>query len=441
VGGDNLILEWGLLVGLIFCGGYFSVRTKFFAIRNLGKSLRSVWKPSAEKGGISTFSSLCTTLGATVGIGNIVGVASAISLGGPGALFWMLAVSILGMSIKMAENILGSLFRKKGPNGFIGGPFMYMEQGLGKRFKPLASVYALACIFAGICGMGTIIQSSSVCNSAAALCENLFSVERTVLLKVIISILVTAITGIVILGGGNRIAKISSYIVPIMSAGYVLACLIVLYRFRSSIPGAVFGIFKNAFTPVCAAGAAAGISVKQAILIGAQRGIFSNEAGLGTSSITSAAAASSHALQHGYLGIVSVFIDTVVLCTLTGLAVIVTGATGETGMDAAMNFWEIGISAGSKWILQVFLMVFGYTSILGWNFYVERSVRYLFSSEKIVRIFQIIYLLTVFIGPFLSVNFAWKMADWTNALMAIPNLIALFLLRNKVLQKIKEQPK
>lgn len=438
-----MALEWCFVALLLFVGIYLTVRTRFFPFRHLGRALRAVFCGThGAKGEVTVFSSLCTTLAATIGTGNIVGVAAAVAVGGPGVLFWMLAASLFSMATKYAENLLAVLYRRRDKKGkSLGGPFYYIQYGLGRKFTWLGKLFAIACVIAGAVGMGTVTQSNSISGAVQALFADAGAVKlfgrEVSSAAVLTSVVVTILTGLVIFGGVGRIAAVSEAVVPVMSVGYILLCGIILFRCRMMIPEAVRLIFQCAFTPQAAGGAVAGMTVRKVALLGIQRGIFSNEAGLGTSSIAAASAETDDAVLQGYNGIVSVFIDTIVLCTLTGLTVIVTGAAGESGVQVANNSWEMGLPWNpgiSRTILSLFLVIFGFTSILGWNCYVERSLTYLFDNDKVTKLYQCVYLLAVFMGPFLSVQFAWRVADFTNALMAIPNLIALYLLREKIVK-------
>ena len=428
-----MVLEWCFVLMLLFVGVYLTILTRFFSFRHLGRALKEVFRPqTGEKGSVTVFSSLCTTLAATIGTGNIVGVAAAVTTGGPGALFWMLLASLFSMTTKFAENLLAVVYRRRDGQGKnLGGPFGYIQYGLGKRFIWLARLFALACVIAGALGMGTVTQSNSIAGAVKVLFPDF------AFTPLVTSVVVTILTALVIFGGVGRIAKVSEAIVPAMSVGYIFLCGIILFRYRQMLPEAVRLVFQCAFSPRAAGGAAAGLTVQKVALLGIQRGIFSNEAGLGTSSIAAASAETEDAVLQGYNGMVSVFIDTIVLCTLTGLTVIITGAAGDSGVQIANDSWGLGLPWNpeiSKTILSLFLAIFGFTSILGWNCYVERSVTYLFDSPIITKLYQCVYLLAVFMGPFLSVQFAWRVADYTNALMAIPNLIALYLLRHKILE-------
>lgn len=423
---------------IIFVGTYLTFYTKFFCIRNLGRAVKSVFNPSnREQQGISVFASLCTTLAATIGTGNIVGVASAVTVGGPGTLFWMVIASAVSMTTKFAENVLAVKFRKKDNDGnYLGGPFSYILYGLGEKYRWLSKVFCVACLLAGVLGMGTIIQSGSIASSI----ESVFIKTKTEsdfpIIKLLTAFVASALTAIVIFGGVRRIASVSEKIVPFMGVGYTVLCLFILIQYYYKIPDTLQLILRSAFSPKAALGTLAGMSVREIAFLGIGRGIFSNEAGLGTSSIAAASADSDNLLNHGYAGVASVFIDTVVLCTLTGLTVIMTGATGSSGVEIACNCWAVGLPWPpmiSNCILCIFLTVFGFTSILGWNMYVERCSTFLFNRNWVRNIYQVLYVAAVFLGPFLSVSFAWKMADIMNAFMAIPNLISLFCLRKEII--------
>ncbi len=445
IGGVGCLLS-AVFVGLVlFVGFYFTFCSRFYSLRHLGSALRAVLLPAKRRdSGISAFSSLCTTLGATIGTGNIVGVASAVVLGGPGVLFWMLAGAVVSMMTKCAENVLAVRYSRRDSRGErLGGPFCYIEDGLGRNFAWAGRLYAVSGLLAGVMGMGTIIQSGSIVRAAEQLLGQGRQIEagglRFSLNGMISSVVLTLLTATVILGGAKRIASVSTSVVPVMAVGYIIICVIILMMNYRQIPYALQQIVVCAFTPSAAGGAAAGVTIRQVVSLGMQRGVFSNEAGLGTSAIAAASSADGDAKLQGYSGIVSVFIDTVLLCTLTGLVVIVTGAEGENGVSIATNAmesglpWAVGISRA---ILSCFLIIFGFTSVLGWNFNVERCLTYLFGDSRITFLYQMLYLAGVFLGPFLSDVFAWKIADITNAFMAIPNLIAIFLLRKQALREI-----
>ncbi len=420
---------------LLVCSGvYFTVSSRGFALRRLPRALRSVFGGKGEGEGISVYSALCTDLAATLGTGNIVGVAAAVLTGGPGALVWMVVFSFFSMSTKCAENILAVKYRERDGRGRpMGGPFSYIRLGLGKRWAWMARFFAFACAAGGALGLGTVIQSNSIGLALSGLLPG-----GTGISLFILSSLVTIPAAMVILGGAERIARLAEKLVPVMAMCYLAACLLILVRFAGQIPRVVGEAFCAAFSLRAAGGAALG----QCLSVGIRRSVFSNEAGLGTAPIAAGASRGDDPLEQGDAGIVSVFVDTTFLCTLTGLCLLVTGSAEGQGsaVGAATAAWELGLPLSPKTartLLSVFLSLFAFSTILGWNFYAERSWRFLFPDGRGVRLYQLLYLTAVFLGPFLSADSAWRTADLCNACMALPNLTALFLLRREALEHMK----
>lgn len=425
---------------LLLIGVYYSAKSRFFPIRHLNRALRSLFsKKEDSENGISVFSGLCTNLAATIGTGNIIGVAAAVMTGGAGALFWMVIAAVVGMATKCVENMLAVRYRSRGADGtWTGGPFLYIRHGLDRKYAFLAPLFAVSCLISGAFGMGTMTQSNSICLALQEYFDlgDVFVLGRAIPASAVaVSVFVTALAAVVILGGGKRIARVAESMIPAMTIAYIVMCAVILFRFRGEISAAFCRIFRDAFSLRAAGGALTGVGMKTAVMTGLRRGVFSNEAGLGTSPIA-AAASDGTATEQGYAGIVSVFIDTVVLCTLTGLCVLVTDAAEEaaTGVEAAVNtfVWGLPLPATvSKLIFSLFLSVFAFSTILGWNFYAEQCARWLFQNKRAVTAYQYFYLAAVFLGPFLSADFAWLAADVTNVFMAIPNLVALWLLRKE----------
>lgn len=436
-------LAWGWQTMALFVGVgvLFTVRLRGLQVRRLGRALKLIFS-CEEGGGISPYAALCTALAATIGTGNIVGVATALSAGGPGALFWMLLAAVFGMATQYAEGFLAVKYRKKGKNGWYGGPFCYIEQGLGQKWRWLAKTFAAIGATVGILGVGTVTQVNSITDAAdgffgggAAL--TLFGRSYS-LATVVSGLLVTAGAAMVLLGGMKRISRVCETLVPLMSAIYVVCAAIVLWRFADRIPAAVSLILRSAFAPRAVLGGAAGISVKAVLRMGIGRGVFTNEAGLGSSPIAAAASNCREPVKQGLITMTGTFIDTIVICTLTGLCLVVTdawqmpfegGAITDYAWRAALP-WGQGLSS---FLLMVCLVLFGFATILGWNFYAESCLTYLTGeNRRLLLLYRIGYLAAIAVGPYLSVNAAWELADILNAVMALPNLTALLLLQNTV---------
>ena len=433
---DNLI--WGppLLILLVGTGIYLTIRLKLLQIFKLPLALKYVFGKDEEandkdaKGDVSSFGALCTALSATIGTGNIVGVATAIKLGGPGALLWMWLAAFFGMATKYAEGVLAIKYRVKDENGeMAGGPMYYIEKGLGLKW--LAKIFAVLGVGVAFLGIGTFAQVNSIASGL----KDAFNVPLWVT-----AIIVTLAVALVTLGGIKRISKVSEAIVPFMAVLYIVGAVIVLLCNFSAIPEAVSIIFKSAFNPKSALGGAAGITIQMAIQKGVGRGVFSNEAGLGSAPIAAAAAKTNSAVRQGLISMTGTFFDTIVICTMTGLAIVITGSfSGElegaalttasftAGLPAAINF--IG-----KYIVNIGLVFFAFTTILGWNYYGEKCMQYLAGIKSILP-YKIIFIALVAIGPFLSLDLIFVIADIVNGLMAFPNLVGLIGLRKIVIQE------
>lgn len=431
---------WPLMLLFLGVGLLFTVRLKGVQFRLLGRALRLI-RPQESRDGISAYAALCTALAATVGTGNIVGVATALAAGGPGALLWMLIAAVFGMATQYAEGFLAVKYRRKETDGWFGGPFCYIEQGLGKRFRWLAVTFAITGAAVGLLGIGTAAQVNSITSAADAF----FSSDTAFVLAgrsysraVVLSGALTAgLAALVLLGGAKRIAKVCEALVPVMTALYLLFSVTLLICCADRIPSAVALIVKSAFCPKAALGASAGVSLKLALRMGIGRGVFTNEAGLGSSPIAAAASDETDPVKQGLISMTATFIDTIVICTLTGLCLTVTGAwkaplEGVRITDAA---WRAGLPWAeriSSFVLVVCLIFFAFATIIGWDFYAERCVRYLTGKEH-SRLYRACYLLFVAISPYLTVRAAWEVADILNAVMALPNLAALLLLQKQVI--------
>lgn len=439
---------WGWPTMLLFVGVgiLFTVRLRGVQITRLGRALRSIFREEGSRDGISSYAALCTSLAATIGTGNIVGVATAMHTGGPGALLWMLVAAVFGMATQYAEGFLSVKYRIRQKNHWLGGPFLYIERGLGARWRWLAVLFAGIGVAVGILGVGTVTQVNSITSAV----ENYFDTEKAHLAftlfgrdhswaAVISGAIVTIAAGLVLLGGVKRIAGVCEMLVPLMSVTYVLFSCILLVRYAGRIPPALRLIVSSAFSPRAVLGTAAGITLKSALRMGIGRGVFTNEAGLGTTPIAAAAAHSGDPVRQGLITMTGTFIDTIVICSMTGLCLTVTGAWGAEGLIGVQitdYAWRTALpwpQSLSSFCLMACLCFFGFSTIVGWSFYAEQCLNYLSGGkENAVRVYRFFYILAVAVGPYLTVQAAWEMADILNALMALPNLAALLLLQSQV---------
>lgn len=429
-------LVWGvpMLVLILGTGMLLMVMLKGMPILRIALGFRLMWrgraKETASSGHVSPFQALMTGLSATVGTGNIAGVATAIFLGGPGALFWMWCTALVGMATKYSEIVLAVHYRDVDANGECsGGPMYAIKNGLGRSWHWLGFVFA---VFGGLAGfgIGNMVQS----NSMAEVIKTTFGVEHW-----ITGAITTAIVALVVLGGIKRIAKVASSLVPFMCIGYIVMSVVVLVLYASQLPAAFGLIFAHAFTPVAATGGFAGAAVMMAIQYGVARGIFSNEAGLGTAGIAQAAAATNSPVRSGLIGMIGTFIDTIVICTMTGLVIVCTGVwdSGERGASLSSAAFEFALPGVGSYLLALALIIFTFTTILGWSYYGERCWMYLVGKKAILP-FRVLWVLAVFGGAVFQLDFVWLLADTLNALMAIPNLISLLLLSPVVFKLTKD---
>ncbi len=443
---DGWVWGW-TLIALILCAGvWLSVRTGFVQVFHLGKALKfMVMNEEDGEGDVTSFGALCTALSATIGTGNIVGVATAICLGGPGALFWMLIAAFFGMATKYAEGFLSVRFREKTDDGhYLGGPFYYIEKGMGPKWKWLGKLFAFFGIVSGLFGIGTFTQINGITSAINGFFDKnsehiAFTLGKNeyTWATVIGGLIITLFAGLVIIGGIKRISKVSEIVVPFMAVTYVVVVLIIVFSNIKAVPGAVALVVKSAFSPEAALGAASGITLKLAMQKGIGRGIFSNEAGLGSAPIAAAAAQTKSPVRQGLVTMTGTFIDTIIICTLTGLSIIITGSNnafveGEfEGVNITTLAWQSGLPWNeniSAFILMICLAFFAFTTILGWDYYSEKCLEYLTGSKESVKVYRFIYILAVFFGPYMTVSAVWNIADIFNGLMAFPNLIALFAL-------------
>ena len=420
---DSLVWGAPLLVLLVGTGIYLSTRLRLLQVLKLPLAFKLIFAEDKGEGDISSFAALATALAATVGTGNIVGVATAIKAGGPGALFWMMWIAaFFGMATKYAEGLLAIKYRTKDANGEVsGGRMFYIINGMGKKWKPLAIFFALAGILVAFLGIGTFSQV----NSITASLKNSFNWSPQ-----IVSILIAIVVAVIIFGGIQSIAKVSEKLVPFMAAAYIIATLIVIFMHYNHIIPAIEQVFSGAFTGTAAVGGFAGAVVKEAIQNGIARGVFSNESGLGSAPIAAAAAKTHEPAEQGLISMTGTFIDTLVICTLTGLSILVTGKWTVKGLEGApltqsafaTVFGNIGVL-----VLTLCLVLFAFTTILGWSYYGERCFEFLF-GVKHINIYRSIFIIMVALGGFLELDLIWTIADIVNGLMAIPNLIALLAL-------------
>jgi len=431
---NNIV--WGppILVLIVGTGLYLSVKTGFFSITKLGYILKNTLlkmfsKEQKGEGEVTAFQAVATALAATVGTGNIAGVATAIALGGPGAIFWMWLAAIVGMTTKFAEVVLAVNFREKTEDGrFVGGPMYYIENGLGKSWKWLAVLFAFFGALASF-GIGNMTQA----NSVAMAVQESFNIP-----PLATGIALAVLTFLVIVGGIKRIGKITEKLVPFMSAIYILGGLFILFSNLGAIPGAFALIFSRAFTGTAAIGGFAGSTMAMAIRFGIARGVFTNEAGLGSAPIAHAAATTDHPVRQGLWGVFEVFMDTIVICSITALAIITTGVweTGETGAVLTTMSFNAAIPGGGL-IVTIGIVLFAFSTILGWAYYGERCLEYLAGTKPILA-YRLAWVVFVVIGAIGGLEFIWSLADTLNGLMAIPNLVGVFFLSGTVFKLTKE---
>ena len=450
---DGVVWGLPLIILILITGFLLTVRLGFLQVRHLGKALKFMVKnEEGGEGEISSFSALCTALSATIGTGNIVGVATAVGAGGPGALFWMIVAAFFGMATKFAEGLLAVKYRVVAKDGHsLGGPFYYIEQGMGKKWKWLAKIFAFFGVCVGLFGIGTFSQVNGISSavhgffdSANAHCVNLPFLGEYSWSVVISSLVLAFCVASVLIGGIKRIASVSQVIVPFMAIIYFLFAGILIVTNITAVPSAIAVIVEAAFSPRAITGGAVG-SMFVAMQKGVARGIFSNEAGLGSAPIAAAAAQTKEPVRQGLVSMTGTFIDTIVICTMTGLSIVLTGAwkvDGLEGVQVTTYAFKNGLpfpAELSAFILMLCLVFFAFTTILGWDYYSERCLEYLTGGNmKKVKVFRWIYILAVFIGPYMTVSAVWVIADIFNGLMALPNMIALFVLSGVVAKETRE---
>ncbi|UWN48928.1 Amino-acid carrier protein AlsT [Alcanivorax sp. ALC70] len=427
---SKVLWGWPALVLIAGTGLYLTVRLAFLPMRRLGFGFRQMFGRATGEGTIGASAALATSLAATIGTGNIVGVATAIQSGGPGALVWMWLIALVGMATKYAEAVLAVHYRQRDSLGqYVGGPMYYIRNGLGRNWTWLAVVFAFFGMFAGF-GIGNTVQANSVADGL----HDSFGVPTW-----ITGLTLAVLVGLVVLGGMKRIARVATFIVPFMAITYLLAGLFVLADHAAALPDALALAFSDAFTGTAAAGGFAGAAVKEAIRFGMARGIFSNEAGLGSAPIAHASANTDHPARQGSIAMLGTFIDTIVVCSVTGLAIIASGAwtSGEKGAPLSALAFSSTFGTLGDVVVACGLAVFAFTTLLGWSLYSERCTQYLFGDKALLP-FRLVWVVVVPVGAIVGLDLVWAMADIMNILMAVPNLIALLLLAPVVVRLSKE---
>lgn len=429
---NNIV--WGppILILLVGTGLFLSIKTGFFSIRKFSYIMKNTLfkmfsKEKHGEGEVTAFQAVATALAATVGTGNIAGVATAIATGGPGAIFWMWFAAIVGMTTKFSEVVLAVHYREKTNDGrFVGGPMYYLEKGVGKKW--LAVIFALFGTLASF-GIGNMVQANSIATSV----NTSFGVP-----SLYTGIVFAAITGLVIVGGLKRIGAFTEKLVPFMAAIYIIGGLAIIIINFKNIPNAFGLIFGNAFTPAAATGGFLGSSVILAMRYGVARGVFTNEAGLGSAPIAHAAATTDHPVRQGLWGVFEVFADTLAICSITSLAILTSGVwdSGLSGSDLTTHAFNSTLPGGG-YIVTIGLILFAFSTIIGWEYYGERCLEYL-AGTKPILFYRLLWVIFIVIGSIGGLELVWDIADTLNALMAIPNLIGIILLSNVVFKLTKE---
>lgn len=427
---------WGipLIVLVVGAGIILALATGFIVYRRFGFIMKNTFgvmfsRQVADEGGITPFQAVSTALAATVGTGNVVGVATAVAGGGPGAVFWMWLAAIFGMTTKFAEVTLAVAYRERNELGeFSGGPMYYIRNGLGINW--LGKVFALFAALAAF-GIGCMVQT----NSIASAMQTTFNIAPWVT-----GLVVAILAAVVLIGGIKRIGSVTEKVVPFMAGIYILGALIILIANASAIPGAFASIFTEAFTPTAATGGFAGATVAMAIRFGVARGVFTNEAGLGSAPIAHAAATTDHPVRQGIWGAFEVFVDTILVCTMTALVLVASGiwTSGDlAGAQLTMAAFDQHLPFGDL-IVTFALILFPFTTILGWCYYGEKSAEYLVNSSKIIMPYRLLFVILAFVGAIGGLEFVWVLADVLNALMAVPNLIGVLALSGVVAKLAKQ---
>ncbi|WP_111493237.1 MULTISPECIES: alanine/glycine:cation symporter family protein [Marinobacter] len=427
-------LVWGppMLVLILGVGLFLSLGLKLMPILKLGTGFKLMWqgRQSGDDGEIPPFQALMTALSATVGTGNIAGVATAVFLGGPGALFWMWLTALVGMATKYSEAVLAVNYREVDERGdHVGGPMYYIRNGLGHKWTWLGVLFAVFAAVAGF-GIGNTVQA----NSVADVIETNFNVPH-----IVTGLVLAVLVGLVLIGGIKRIGQVASSLVPLMAIAYLVAGLIVLAINATEIPAAIALVVEHAFSPIAAQGGFAGAAVWAAIRFGVARGIFSNEAGLGSAPIAHAAAQTNNPIKQGMVAMLGTFIDTIIICTITGLVIITSGVwtSGESGAALTSMAFAHALPSVGNYLVAIALAVFAFTTILGWSFYGERCIEFLF-GVKAIWPYRVLWIIAIPVGATSNLGIIWLVADTLNAMMALPNLVALALLSPVIFRLTRE---
>ncbi len=451
---DNFVWGVPLIVLIMATGIYLTIRLGGLQIKKLGLALKYMFMDEEDgKGEVSSFGALCTSLSATIGTGNIVGVATAVGVlaGGPGALFWMWVAAFFGMATKYAEGFLAIKYRTIDKDGHVlGGPFYYIENGMGVKWRWLAKIFAFFGACVGLFGIGTFSQVNGISSAVVGFFDP--NSEHTVVLFgknysvviILTGIVVTVFASMVIVGGIKRVTKVSEIIVPFMAVVYIIACVSLIIINIEKLPNALVTIIESAFGLRAASGGML-TAVAIAIQKGVARGIFSNEAGLGSAPIAASAAKSNDCIRQGLVTMTGTFIDTIVICTMTGLCIIMMGSWSDAsleGVAVTIDAYQKGLAFLPEqipsFVLMLCLAFFAFTTILGWNYYGERCLEYLTNRNmKAVKVYRALYIIAIFIGPYMTVSAVWMIADIFNGLMALPNIVALLCLSGVVAKETK----
>jgi len=449
---DDLVWGVPMIVLILSVGILLTIRLKGLQITKLPLAIKHIFanEKDGKEGEVSSFGALCMALSATIGTGNIVGVATAIVAGGPGALFWMWVAAFFGTATKYAECLLAIKYREVAPDGHVvGGPFYYIEKGMGKNWKWLGKLFAIFGALAGLMGIGTFTQINGITSAV----NNFFDPQNTNTISlfgteyswsvVIAGLLVTICAALVIIGGVKRISAVSEFVVPFMALLYIVTVAVILITNVYAIPAAFVEIVESAFGLRAAAGGALG-AIMVAMQKGIARGIFSNEAGLGSAPIAAASVKTDEPVAQGLVSMTGTVIDTLIICTLTGLTIVITGSwnVGLEGVAVTTRAFQLGLpfpETVASFVLMICLVFFAFTTILGWDYYSEKCVEYLVGDKPaVLKGFRWLYILAVFIGPYMTVSAVWTIADIFNGLMAFPNLIALVALSGVVVAETKK---
>ncbi len=445
---------WGvpMLLLIVGAGIWLTIGSGFFQFAKFGHAMKNTIgkmfekKAVEDKGAVSPFQAVTTALAATVGTGNIAGVAGAIALGGPGAVFWMWISALFGMATKYAEVVLAIKFRERNAKGdWVGGPMYYITKGLGKKWRWLAVLFAAFGALAAF-GIGNMTQintiASSIFTAVSTVSTNPNVAQSEMLVKIIVGVVVAAVAGLVLIGGLKRIARVTEKLVPVMSVIYILSCLTVIFMHIGSIGEVFRQIFVGAFNPSAVVGGVVGITIAQSMRRGVSRGVFSNEAGLGSAPIAHAAADTDNPVKQGLYGIFEVFMDTIVICTLTGLTILISGTSINFGQSAGVDLTVSAFTTSfggsfASVVVAVGITLFAGSTILSWALYGIRCTEYLFGTKSILP-YQILFILFIIVGATMELSLAWNIADTLNGLMAIPNLIAVLGLSGLVIKLTRE---